>query len=218
MNEWAKCFLRTELLSYIQISLCCFLCSSFIYIESFLFVFGVWNNCISSTVFCINYLFFCACLVEFGLWVIGLICNFSLYIHLNAKRIVCNLVVHDGSEHTKSSSFLLFLLQYSTHSCITNAILFSVSCALDAEILKYVAEAYPKGICSVYCVKGKDVEGPGSNFELVVVISAVRNSPQNFWCVEFLSLFGFYWMLHLGHVYDVPSLACSCTYQVTSKQ
>ncbi|KAG6750463.1 hypothetical protein POTOM_044959 [Populus tomentosa] len=66
-------------------------------------------------------------------------------------------------------------------------------CALDAEMLKYVAEAYPKGICSVYCVDGKDVEGPGSNFELVVVISAAKNSPQNFcngswrsvWNIEF---------------------------------
>ncbi|KAH8490867.1 hypothetical protein H0E87_023120 [Populus deltoides] len=66
-------------------------------------------------------------------------------------------------------------------------------CALDAELLKYVAEAYPKGICSVYCVDGKDVEGPGSNFELVVVISAAKNSPQNFcngswrsvWNIEF---------------------------------
>ncbi|KAL3573456.1 hypothetical protein D5086_024069 [Populus alba] len=67
---------------------------------------------------------------------------------------------------TKSSSFfmgsILFILT------LTNAILFSASCALDAEMLKYVAEAYPKGICSVYCVDGKDVEGPGSNFELVV--------------------------------------------------
>ncbi|KAF7817921.1 F-actin-capping protein subunit alpha [Senna tora] len=53
-------------------------------------------------------------------------------------------------------------------------------CALDAEILKYVGEAYPKGVCSVYCVNGKDVEGPGSDFELVVVISAARHSPQNF--------------------------------------
>ncbi|PKI74031.1 hypothetical protein CRG98_005509 [Punica granatum] len=66
-------------------------------------------------------------------------------------------------------------------------------CALDAEILKYVGEAYPKGVCSVYCSKGKDVEGPGADFELVVVISAARNSPQNFcngswrsvWNIEF---------------------------------
>lgn len=66
-------------------------------------------------------------------------------------------------------------------------------CALDAEIIKYVDEAYPKGICSVYCIGGKDVEGPGFDFELAVVISAARHSPQNFcngswrsvWNVEF---------------------------------
>ncbi|XP_024023116.1 F-actin-capping protein subunit alpha-like, partial [Morus notabilis] len=65
--------------------------------------------------------------------------------------------------------------------------------ALDAEILKYIAEAYPKGVCSIYCVSGKDVEGPRSDFELVVVISASRHSPQNFcngswrsvWNIEF---------------------------------
>lgn len=61
------------------------------------------------------------------------------------------------------------------------------SYALDAEMLKYVGEAYPKGVCSVYCVNGKDVEGPGSNFELVVVISAVKQSPKNFWCVHCIS-------------------------------
>lgn len=54
-------------------------------------------------------------------------------------------------------------------------------CALDGEIMKYVGEAYPKGVCSVYCINGKDVEEPGSDFELVVVISASRLSPQNFW-------------------------------------
>ncbi|XP_048139750.1 F-actin-capping protein subunit alpha isoform X2 [Rhodamnia argentea] len=66
-------------------------------------------------------------------------------------------------------------------------------CALDAEVLKYVGEAYPKGVCSVYCTKGKDLEGPGSDFELAVVIQAARNSPQNFctgswrsvWNIEF---------------------------------
>ncbi|KAM6577862.1 hypothetical protein CsatB_029699 [Cannabis sativa] len=66
-------------------------------------------------------------------------------------------------------------------------------CALDAEILKYISEAYPKGVCSVYCGSGKDLEGPGSDFELVVVISAARHSPQNFcngswrsvWNIEF---------------------------------
>lgn len=54
-------------------------------------------------------------------------------------------------------------------------------CALDAEIAKYVGEAYPKGVCSVYCTNGRDVEEPGSDFELVVVICASRLSPQNFW-------------------------------------
>lgn len=53
-------------------------------------------------------------------------------------------------------------------------------CALDAEVIKYVSEAYPKGFCSVYCTNGKDVDGPGSDFEFVVVISAARHSPQNF--------------------------------------
>lgn len=54
-------------------------------------------------------------------------------------------------------------------------------CAVDAEVSKYVGEAYPKGVCSVFCTSGKDVEEPGSDFELVVVISAARHSPQNFW-------------------------------------
>ncbi|KAI3712395.1 hypothetical protein L1987_70951 [Smallanthus sonchifolius] len=60
-------------------------------------------------------------------------------------------------------------------------------CALDLEISKYVGEAYPKGVCSVYCTSGKDVEDYGSDFELVVVITATRHSPQNFWynvCIE----------------------------------
>lgn len=66
-------------------------------------------------------------------------------------------------------------------------------CALDGEIMKYVSEAYPKGASAVYCVKGKDVEEPGSDFEFVVVISAARLSPNNFcngswrsiWNIEF---------------------------------
>ncbi|KAM0010812.1 putative F-actin-capping protein subunit alpha [Helianthus debilis subsp. tardiflorus] len=41
-------------------------------------------------------------------------------------------------------------------------------CALDAEISKYVEEAYPKGVFSVYCTNGKDVEDCGSDFEVVV--------------------------------------------------
>ncbi|XP_065029303.1 F-actin-capping protein subunit alpha isoform X1 [Musa acuminata AAA Group] len=64
---------------------------------------------------------------------------------------------------------------------------------LDAELSKYVGETYPKGVCAVYCVSGKDAEGPGADFEFVVVISAVKHSPQNFcngiwqsiWNIEF---------------------------------
>ncbi|URD79624.1 F-actin-capping protein subunit [Musa troglodytarum] len=64
---------------------------------------------------------------------------------------------------------------------------------LDAELSKYVGETYPKGVCAVYCISGKDAEGPGADFEFVVVISAVKHSPQNFcngiwqsiWNIEF---------------------------------
>ncbi|CAH2055002.1 unnamed protein product [Thlaspi arvense] len=52
--------------------------------------------------------------------------------------------------------------------------------ALDAEIQRYVSEAYPKGVSAVNCVKGKDAEGPGTDFELVVIITATKLSPQNF--------------------------------------
>ncbi|XP_076960825.1 F-actin-capping protein subunit alpha-like [Bidens hawaiensis] len=58
--------------------------------------------------------------------------------------------------------------------------------ALDVEISKYVGETYPKGVSSVYCTSGKDVEDYGSDFELVAIITATRHSPQNFcngsWC------------------------------------
>jgi capping protein alpha len=52
-------------------------------------------------------------------------------------------------------------------------------CSLDAEIGKYVSDAYPKGVHSVYCTNGKDNEH-GSDFEFTIVISATRHSPQNF--------------------------------------
>lgn len=64
---------------------------------------------------------------------------------------------------------------------VANTKFFLGRCALDTDIMKYVSEAYPKGVSSTYCVSGKDLEEPGSDFELVVVISAVRHSPQNFW-------------------------------------
>uniref|UniRef100_A0A0D9WXY0 F-actin-capping protein subunit alpha n=1 Tax=Leersia perrieri TaxID=77586 RepID=A0A0D9WXY0_9ORYZ len=65
--------------------------------------------------------------------------------------------------------------------------------ALDVELSKYVGEAYPKGVCAVYCTSGKDLEVPGADFGLAAVISAARRSPQNFcngswrsiWTLEF---------------------------------
>lgn len=89
--------------------------------------------------------------------------------------------------HKEPNLFLFYSCVYfcvCIRALVYNSTFFCVRCALDAEILKYVDEAYPKGICSVYCGNGKDVEGPGSDFELVVVISAARHSPQNFWCVK----------------------------------
>ncbi|KAG7021076.1 F-actin-capping protein subunit alpha [Cucurbita argyrosperma subsp. argyrosperma] len=70
-------------------------------------------------------------------------------------------------------------------------------CTIDAEIARYVGDTYPKGVCSVYCVNGKDAEEAESDFELAVVISASRLSPKNFcngswrstWNIEFKSDF-----------------------------
>ncbi|KAJ3683715.1 hypothetical protein LUZ60_013942 [Juncus effusus] len=64
---------------------------------------------------------------------------------------------------------------------------------LEAELYKYVSEAYTKGTCAVYCINGKDNEGPGNDFNFVAVISASKMSPQNFcngswrsiWNIEF---------------------------------
>lgn len=56
--------------------------------------------------------------------------------------------------------------------------------SIEAEIARYVGETYPKGVYSIYCVNGKDADGPEFDFELVVVISATRHSPQNFWYVH----------------------------------
>ncbi|KAF0928463.1 hypothetical protein E2562_004108, partial [Oryza meyeriana var. granulata] len=65
--------------------------------------------------------------------------------------------------------------------------------ALDVELSKYICEAYPKGVCAVYCTSGKDIDGPGADFGLAAIISAARRSPQNFcngswrsiWTLEF---------------------------------
>jgi capping protein (actin filament) muscle Z-line, alpha len=56
-------------------------------------------------------------------------------------------------------------------------------------VSKYVGEAYPKGVSAVYCTNGKDVEEPGADFGLAVVISAARRSPRNFWYVLFSDFF-----------------------------
>ncbi|KAL2558956.1 Splicing factor 3b [Forsythia ovata] len=67
-----------------------------------------------------------------------------------------------------------YIEEYRVACCIimqfplANIMFLLGSCALDAEIIKYVSEAYPKGICCVYCTNGKDVEEPGSDFEFVV--------------------------------------------------
>ncbi|OAE33651.1 hypothetical protein AXG93_4689s1380 [Marchantia polymorpha subsp. ruderalis] len=52
--------------------------------------------------------------------------------------------------------------------------------SVDAEVLKYVEEAYPRGSCSVYCTNGKNNHGDGGEFELTVVISTSSFSPKNF--------------------------------------
>ncbi|KAL2651232.1 hypothetical protein R1flu_019360 [Riccia fluitans] len=52
--------------------------------------------------------------------------------------------------------------------------------SVDAELLKYVEEAYPRGSCSVYCTRGKDNFANDGGFELTVVISTSSFSPQNF--------------------------------------
>lgn len=61
--------------------------------------------------------------------------------------------------------------------------------ALDVELSKYVGEAYPKGVCAVYCTSGKDIEGPGVDFRFAAVISAAKRSPQNFWYVVWVCIF-----------------------------
>lgn len=83
---------------------------------------------------------------------------------------------------TDYRSFFHLLLLYYYY--LENLPLIYVRGTLDAELVKYIAETYPKGICSVYCINGKDTEGLGADFEFVVVISAARHSPQNFWCVK----------------------------------
>ncbi|OAY66330.1 F-actin-capping protein subunit alpha, partial [Ananas comosus] len=41
--------------------------------------------------------------------------------------------------------------------------------ALDNELVKYVSETYPKGICAVYCTGGNMFEGPGADFGFAIL-------------------------------------------------
>lgn len=78
-------------------------------------------------------------------------------------------------------SILIYFFKWQSQPSNAYGQIFHFRGALDAELLKYVGDAYPKGNCSVYCIDGKDIQGPGANFEFVIVISASRHSPQNFW-------------------------------------
>ncbi|CAM6083538.1 unnamed protein product [Calypogeia fissa] len=52
--------------------------------------------------------------------------------------------------------------------------------SVDAELLKYVEDAYPRGSCSVYCTRGKDFQEGHGNIQLTVVISNSSFSPKNY--------------------------------------
>lgn len=70
--------------------------------------------------------------------------------------------------------------------------------ALDSEICKYVVEAYHNGVSAVYCIDGKDVEELHTEFKFVVVISAARHSPHNFWCVVFFIILNIFYLLQFA--------------------
>lgn len=52
--------------------------------------------------------------------------------------------------------------------------------SVDTALMKYVDDAFRGGECSVYCTNGKDIEKPGSEIELTVVITNSNFSPKNF--------------------------------------
>ncbi|KAH8932638.1 hypothetical protein BDL97_19G083900 [Sphagnum fallax] len=52
--------------------------------------------------------------------------------------------------------------------------------SVDAELLKYVEEAYPGGECAVYCTCGKNVDKHEGEIELAAVISNASFSSKNF--------------------------------------
>lgn len=51
--------------------------------------------------------------------------------------------------------------------------------AVDAEVMRYIEEAFPRGHCATYATHGKDFED-AQTFELTVAISSAKLSPQNF--------------------------------------
>lgn len=51
--------------------------------------------------------------------------------------------------------------------------------AIDAEVMRYIEEAFPRGHCAVYATNGKDSEDTQS-FELTITISSAKLSPKNF--------------------------------------
>jgi hypothetical protein len=98
-------------------------------------------------------------------------------------------------QHILRSLGILSLLHCIAHFFIARILLvanilylfISYRNAIDVELSKYVGDAYPKGVCAVYCTSGKDIEEPGGDFGLAIVISAARRSPQNFWYVFLLA-------------------------------
>lgn len=61
---------------------------------------------------------------------------------------------------------------------------------VDAELLKYVEDAYPRGSCSVYCTRAKDSQEGDREFELTVVISNSNYSPKNYRFGALTMIFG----------------------------
>ncbi|MCO5579927.1 hypothetical protein L7F22_033794 [Adiantum nelumboides] len=51
--------------------------------------------------------------------------------------------------------------------------------AIDAEVMRYIEEAFPRGHCAVYATTGKDSE-VSQSFELTITISSAKLSPKNF--------------------------------------
>lgn len=61
--------------------------------------------------------------------------------------------------------------------------------AIDAELLRYIEEAFPRGHCAVYATQGKDLDDV-QTFGLTAVISSAKFSPQNFCNGRWRSVWG----------------------------